>query len=993
MKPTRALKTKLIAICLGLAATLAVSIGFYYGLYETLGLERLTVDFRFRHFNHEIADSNQLGIVAIDDNSLTDFGQWPWPRTYLAQIINLLGEMNSKEILVDLVFSTPKKENTDDPDVFFGGLGEDEALAAACKKQDKTILACYFSPGSKPSPLYNILLRDFSLGVDELVRKTGLPVAQVQAELPQVRKQVAGELVSRILQRRPRLDKYSVMKKILGDDWLAMNNERELIEQAYDYYLAYAYVQYKAATSGWMIETNTLPPSIEQLAPDTQLHLPIARLAEACADFGFVNFQPDSDGKIREVSLLKCYNKTIFRQLALAGVCESWKVNPANFKIYPYRLEIPDGSDTASAETQTSNLLSTEKNKGLIIPLNRNGKLIINWYAPHPNQWSKSFRNIVSAGGLLKIVQNQEALRKNEELLQNAIPIAIKNLLPNEMERYQKLTKQLAMLNESLATLPAEQENIDSITVKSLPTSRPSTTAPATTIEEDLQQKREEIQDQLEIIVTNTKEQLEWLYQQQDVLSPAEEIAPENRLIRDLRRCIHNPEEVQQANDDLRKTIDNQIAEVKPLISDRIILIGYTGSTTADFVPTPVFNRCPGVMVHATILNQLLQKAFLSESDRNTDLLIILVLGTLLSIITAQRSAVEGLIWMLVFLIGFNLFSGYFAFQKLHIITSMVGPSLAILLSWLFVSFYRQLTEGRARKVFAGRLGQYTSPSLVQRIIDDPRRMVICPEATEVSCYFSDLEGFTTLSEKLGPNETVRFLNIYFEHMSKILDAHEAFINKFQGDGIFAFFNPPLNPQKDHARRACLAAIDSQQELNLISKELRRAGIELEMPLHMRIGIGTGPAVVGDCGSERKFDYTCLGDTVNFASRLETVNKCFGTRILISENTFENMGPDLLARLLGRIRLAGRRQPIVVYELIGYREDYEDHIDFVERFDHMVRLYWQNKLTELPALLDQLESLHAGDKAVAIYRTLLNRIRSEGSHLWQDGVIDCDTKS
>jgi adenylate cyclase len=269
---------------------------------------------------------------------------------------------------------------------------------------------------------------------------------------------------------------------------------------------------------------------------------------------------------------------------------------------------------------------------------------------------------------------------------------------------------------------------------------------------------------------------------------------------------------------------------------------------------------------------------------------------------------------------------------------------------------------------------------------------VIHPEATEVSCFFSDLEGFTSLSEKLGPGETVRFLNIYLEHISEILDAHEAFINKFQGDGIFAFFNPPLNPQKDHARRACLAAIDSQLELSRISKELRLAGIELELPLHMRIGIGTGPAVVGDCGSERKFDYTCLGDTVNFASRLESANKCFGSRILISEKTFETMGTDLLARLLGKIHVAGRRQPIVVYELIGYREDFEDKIAFVELFDRMVKMYWQNKLAELPAMLDKLESLHPGDKAVGLYRTMLEQIKQEGSQLWQDGVIDCDTK-
>jgi hypothetical protein len=302
-----------------------------------------------------------------------------------------------------------------------------------------------------------------------------------------------------------------------------MPDEREALEQAYDNHLAYAYVQYKAGRSGWMIDAATLPPSIGLLSPDTQLRLPVAGLAEACADFGFVNFQPDPDGKIREVRLLECYDKTIFRQLALAGVCDAWKVNPANFKIFPYRLEIPDGPDAAPAET--SEFLSTEKKKGLSIPLNRRGKMIINWYAPEPNQWTKSFRNIISAGGLLKIALNQEALRKNEELLHNAVPIAIKNLLPNEMERYQKLTRQLTMLDESLETQPADSDDAMAAPSESaVSSSRPAatTTAPATTIEEDLRRKRGEIQDQIEIIIANTKDQLDWLYQQQNDLSPAD---------------------------------------------------------------------------------------------------------------------------------------------------------------------------------------------------------------------------------------------------------------------------------------------------------------------------------------------------------------------------------------------------------------------------------------------------------------------------------------
>jgi CHASE2 domain-containing sensor protein len=183
MKPLRQVRIKLIAITLGLLATLATSVGFYYGVYEQLGLESLTVDMRFRYFDRGLKDSRQLCVVAIDDGSLASIGQWPWPRTYIAQMVNLLGKMNSREVLVDLVFSKPKTgiASSYHEEDSFSEMSEDESLARACKRQGETILSCYFNETPANRAVFDLLVKDLTLRPETLSEKTNLPVETVEA--------------------------------------------------------------------------------------------------------------------------------------------------------------------------------------------------------------------------------------------------------------------------------------------------------------------------------------------------------------------------------------------------------------------------------------------------------------------------------------------------------------------------------------------------------------------------------------------------------------------------------------------------------------------------------------------------------------------------------------------------------------------------------------------------------------------------------------------
>ena len=255
-----------------------------------------------------------------------------------------------------------------------------------------------------------------------------------------------------------------------------------------------------------------------------------------------------------------------------------------------------------------------------------------------------------------------------------------------------------------------------------------------------------------------------------------------------------------------------------------------------------------------------------------------------MTIVASWLGPRESLAAMVAACAMFTVLAMYVLFERMGIAITLATPVAGMFFTWAMITAYRQLVEERAKRHMTHTLQQYTSPALARRMAEDPDT-VTKAEAREVTCFFSDLKGFTTISEHLGADATQKVLNIYLECMTEVLDRSEALINKFLGDGIFAFYNPAIHPQEDHAERACLAAVDAMAALEQLKRQPQGATCQA---LHMRIGLASGTAIVGNCGSERKFDYTCIGDTVNLASRLEGANKTFGTGILINRATATN---------------------------------------------------------------------------------------------------------
>ena len=239
---------------------------------------------------------------------------------------------------------------------------------------------------------------------------------------------------------------------------------------------------------------------------------------------------------------------------------------------------------------------------------------------------------------------------------------------------------------------------------------------------------------------------------------------------------------------------------------------------------------------------------------------------------------------------------------------------LAVLVAFAGVSAYRQLTEASSRRWIARAFQQYLSAELLEAIQRDPESLRLGGERREITFLFSDVAGFTSLSEQLEPERLVALLNRYLTAMTDIILAEGAKLDKYEGDGVLALFGAPVRAE-DHALRAVRAALAMHAALPRVNRELVDLGLLPEgRRLAMRVGLSSGPAIVGNFGSEQRFDYTAMGDTVNVGGRLEEANRWLSSRILVPETTRQACGEAVVFRRFGRARIRGKAEPIVLYE-------------------------------------------------------------------------------
>jgi len=357
------------------------------------------------------------------------------------------------------------------------------------------------------------------------------------------------------------------------------------------------------------------------------------------------------------------------------------------------------------------------------------------------------------------------------------------------------------------------------------------------------------------------------------------------------------------------------------VFKNKIVLIGAPTVGLNDVVPTPFDNVMPGVELHANIIDNVIHNRFLYRRSKMpfgregvTDLFIVLFIGAILGYclprFNATRSVLTSILILAAFL-GFN----YWAFVSMHLVLSAVYPGLQLIVTSFSLISYKYFTEEREKKRMKQTFQHYLDPNVIEQVMNQPDGLKLGGDKRELSVLFSDIRGFTSFSEKMAPTEVVEFLNQYFEKMQGIIWKNKGCLDKLIGDAVMCFWGAPLET-KDHALRSVVTALEMIQAVDDLRGVLVLPG---GAKFEIGIGVNTGQMVVGNMGSPNRFGYTVMGDNVNLGSRLESLNKYYGTKIIIADSTYEEVREMVFCRQLDTIQVKGKSHAVTIYEPMGLR--------------------------------------------------------------------------
>ncbi|MCD4651717.1 MAG: adenylate/guanylate cyclase domain-containing protein [Candidatus Cloacimonetes bacterium] len=365
-----------------------------------------------------------------------------------------------------------------------------------------------------------------------------------------------------------------------------------------------------------------------------------------------------------------------------------------------------------------------------------------------------------------------------------------------------------------------------------------------------------------------------------------------------------------------RQNPQNQTELMIPLekLRDKYIIIGTTAGGLLDLKSIPTDRIYPGMEIWATTLSNFLQNDFIIEMPFFCHLLILIVTAfiVIVSFARMQQKVFFPLLIMLVLII----LGTVVAWQYWKLLVPVVSILNTFIISYIFSAMLYYILEGRAKQQIRAVFSRYLSAEVIQELIRDPDRIEMGGEEVEATILFTDIANFTNFSETQSPQELVSYLNEYFDTLVDIVMKNHGLLDKYTGDGIMALFGVPIK-RRNHARSACLSALTHRNYSQSINR-IDNSNYADFFHTHTRIGINTGRIVAGNIGSEKRMDYTAIGDDVNLAARLESVNKIYRTSIIISESTYSELDGEFICRELDTIRVKGKDKATVIFELVAF---------------------------------------------------------------------------
>ncbi|HOP30461.1 MAG TPA: CHASE2 domain-containing protein [Spirochaetota bacterium] len=652
---------------------------------------------------------------------------------------------------------------------------------------------------------------------------------------------------------------------------------------------------------------------------------PIPELMSAAKTFGFVNRFTDIDGTIRRVRLVQMFDGRIYFNLALSMLIDACNVKQGDIEVNPGRNII------------LKNAFNTMDHKieNIVIPIDKSGMIYVNWAGPGPRE--ESF-HILPFFALLEYPKFSYGVY---DFFDSAAGLeGIHARMENESA--------ISSLEEKYHTAKDNNER--------------------KSIWNDIAVRKEALKKEklaaLDMLKTE-KKKLEEKQKSENPGNAAKELAVLEEDIKAVELVIRTE-----------------------ALKGKIAIIGLTATGTHDIASIPLHNEYPGVGTYHNTINTIINREFIKKPGGIFTFILILVTAAVSGLIMQRLASRRSLAVAIVGFFVINLLSLYlFAFHNVWI--EQLGLNLALIIPSIVIVSIKLVSEESQKRFIKGAFSRYIAPDVIEQIMEHPESLELGGENRRITTFFSDVAGFSTISEKLTPPELVKLLNEYLSEMTDIIISHGGTIDKYEGDAIMAFYGAP-HPYVDHELRACLAAIDMKKRLRELQEHWRNIG---QHELFVRMGMNTGMAVVGNMGSRMRMDYTAMGDSVNLASRLEGANKVYGTTAMISENTYNAVKEHVETRRLDFLRVVGKTEPIGIFELLGMKGSLPQKVyDALEHYnkgmDYFRERQWKRAMN---AFHDALKILPDDGPSKTYVKRCEEFMKKPPSQKW-DGVYTMKSK-
>ena len=667
----------------------------------------------------------------------------------------------------------------------------------------------------------------------------------------------------------------------------------------------------------------------------------ILPILSGAAGAGFPNVEIDAGGVLRRIKLLVAYEDALFAQLAFSPLLD-WLGNPEI--MVQERSILLRGCRFPGGEV-----------RDLRIPLAEDKTMLINW---PKKPFADSFRHMT----YWELVRNRRL-----EL----------NLLHN-----MKIMEEAGYLSyyRGQSDLLAPYRYAEEIKGEVLAGADPALMA-------DYREARAFFFSEANSFLSGDAEAE--ILGQLDALLELEEIgAEEKALYREIRTSV--PGVFAETREIAGNMIQSRAVLAEELPGS-FCIIGWTGTSTTDIGVNPFHKEYENVGTHAAVANTVLQGLFLDDLPWYVSSLLALLLALLVVVIIRRLSPLASILVGIGYLLlvaaagtGFFLITGIYL--------GLLTPLLSVFFAFLAVTVLTFLKTAKEKSFIRNAFSHYLSTDVISELIQDPDKLRLGGDKRVLTALFTDVKGFSTVSEELkDPVALVNLINAYLTEMSNIILELKGTIDKYEGDAIMSFFGAPV-AFEDHARRACLAAVRMKKMERHINKHFLAEKLS-PVPLLTRVGINTGEMVVGNMGTDTKMDYTIMGNSVNLASRLEGVNKQYGTWVLVSEPTFEAGGRDFLTRKLDRVRVVGIREPVRLYELIDEKNQAgKEIVEAVEIFHRGLDLFEAKQWAKAQKLFEEVLELNPEDGPGQVFAKRCRAYRRKPPAQSWDGVFNLSVK-